>query len=409
MITLLDRGPASAAMRATALAEQALFAEARRRRQRRWKVGGGVAILISAVVVAAVLTWPPGLGAHGAGRAGAGWPAASARGASMVWVDSQAQLHVGELSDVGRVREHIAAEANAAPLALVSSGHRVYWVDPAGTYVPALGYWSQVIRYLDLRTGRTGLAGAGQTVFAAPGGRDLFTSQGPAVLGEFPAGGGRERAFTLPAGWYLPGGDGTADALSGAGLATTNGVLVQSRLSPGIGSSTLALWQPGSRTVKVIGRGRGALAAYTPPGGSYSLLAWLPAACQPPGSCLIRILNTASGATWTIRSPSPGGFAYGGAFSPDGTMLAAFVTSPSRRTARLALIDVATGTVRLAGRSMPLGEDFGWATWLPGGRSLLADGYLVSAATLASRPLRLAGPDPGNGPDFTTVIVPRRS
>ena len=412
MTTLTDRPLTPGAGRDPGESEQALFAEARRRRQRRWLTGIVITIPVAAAVAVASLTWPPGPGArHGAGSGIIGADA-SGQPAVVAWVDGLSRLHVGVLSDAARLRQRVATEANAAPLSLVTAGRRVYWVDPAGTYVPSLGYWSQVVRYLDLRTGRTGLAGAGQTVFTSAGGNALFMSQSPSVLAEYRLAGGRARTFNLPHGWYLPGGDGSPDVLSGAGLATADGIVVQSRASPGVGPRMLALWQPGSRTVTVIGRGRGALAAYTPPGSRYSLLAWLPAACRPPGSCLVRILNTASGATWTIRSPSAGGFAYGGAFSPGGTTLAVFVASPSRRAVRLALIDVAAGTIRLAARTWPLGLDFGWVTWLPGGHSLLAGtgpGYLVDAATLAVRPVRMPGSVRGQGPDYSSVIVPGQS
>ncbi|MGI9005910.1 MAG: hypothetical protein ACR2FU_06895 [Streptosporangiaceae bacterium] len=415
MMTLTGAPPAPDGVRAPQLAEQALFAQARRCRRRRWVAGGVVMILIASAAAAAGLTWPAGQGTGHQAGAGSAWPRTSAAASAVVWVDSLGRVHVGQVSDAGRLRQRVVAEANPASLSLVSAGDRVYWVDPAGAYVPALRHWSQVVRYLDLRTGRTGLAGAGETVAAAPGGTSLFLARSPTVLARIPTvlaqipPGGAARTFSTPEGWYLPGGDGLADVLSGAGLATPGGVLVQSRPSPGVGSRTLGLWRPGSRAVTVIGRGRGVLAAYTPPGRRYSLLAWLTTACRPPGSCLIRILNTSSGVTWTIRSPLPGGFAYGGAFSPDGTTLAAFVASRSRRAARLALIDVATGTVRLTGRALPLGEDFGWVTWLPDGRALLAGtsagGYLISAATLAERPLTIGGSGRAQGPDYTSVIV----
>jgi hypothetical protein len=98
--------------------------------------------------------------------------------------------------------------------------------------------------------------------------------------------------------------------------------------------------------VAVIGRELAVIGAYTPPGARYSLLAWLPAACPFPDNCLITITDTATLATRTVRSPLPGGFAVGGAFSPDGRQLAVFPQTAPRHaapgSARLAIISLAT-------------------------------------------------------------------
>ena len=154
--------------------------------------------------------------------------------------------------------------------------------------------------------------------------------------------------------------------------------------------------------------------AYTPPGARYSLLAWLPAGCRrpstpPPGSCLVEITNTASGAVTTVRSPSPGGFAIGGAFSPDGRTLAVFVNAPSQRSASLALIDQATGAIRVAAAASPVGIDYGWARWLPDGGRLIAStatgGYLVNAATLGVRPLRMPRGNGSAAVNYTAVVI----
>jgi hypothetical protein len=326
---------------------------------------------------------------------------------------------VAGLSPGARAEQHVVAEVDASSLPLASAGSRVYWVDPAGTFVPALGHWSQVVRYFDVRTGQIGMAGAGQTVFVSADGRYLLMSQDPATLTVSPVAGGAPPVLTLPRGWYLPGGTGTADAIEGAGLATANGVVVQSVQDPGVGPRVIALWNPQSGKVRIVGRGRGVIDAYTAPGASHSLLAWLPAACPPPGSCLMKITDTASLRTRTVRAPARGLFTLGGAFSPSGSQLAVFATGESERTARLALIDLAPGTVRVARRPViTLGEDFDWARWLPDGRQLIigagAGGYLVDPATLAARPLVFAGRDgrrsgSGQGINFTAAIVPPRA
>jgi len=395
--------------------ERALFREARIR-QRRRRLGGLAAFVIVCAATVVALVGLPGL--SGRERAGGdrGIAAALARGsAAAAWVDNASRLRVGGVGTGGRVSSRAVAEVNAAPLPLVVARDRVYWVNPAGTFVPSLGHWSQVVMYLDLRTGRTGIAGPGQTVFLSADRRFLMTALPLNTLAEIPVAGGPARQFTLPAGWYLPGGYGLADLVDGQGLATAAGVLVQSRQGQGLGPRVLGLWRPGAHTVRVIGRSRGVVDAYTPPGGGYSLVAWLPVSCRPPGSCQIKITNTASMSVWTVRCPLRGGFALGGAFSPSGDELAVFATTRSRTSARLALIDTATGALRLTSRpALPIGMDIGWARWLPGGGRLIAGtstGYLFDSATLEATPLvaaaasaRAAGSLDVN---YTTAVVPR--
>jgi hypothetical protein len=393
---------------------RALFREAhlRRRRRRLW-LGGLALLVLVAVVAAGALTWvnrspgPLAAGSHGPGGAGGADQAGSA---AAVWVDDASQLHLGLIGAGGLISQRVVGEANAASEPLVAAGRRVYWVDPAGAYVPSLGHWSQVVMMLNPRTGRITVAGAGQTVFISADRRYLLMSQTPTSLTQTPVGGGRPRLLNLPRGWYLPGGNGLADPVAGQGLDAANGILVQSRESPGFRVRRIAVWNPRTGAVTVIGRARAVIDAYTPPGARYSLLAWLPAGCPSPGSCLVKITDTASGAVTTVRSPSPGGFATGGAFSPDGSSLAVFVNAPSARSARLALVDPATGWLRIARTpAMPLGIDYGWARWLPAGGRLIAStatgGYLVKAATLGALPLRMPRGNGSGSVNYTAVVI----
>src|SRR5690242_3276067 len=306
-------------------AAQALFQEARRRRRRRWLTAMALMVVLSAVGAVAAVTWPHRPAGHEGGGTGPAGTAPGARSSvAAVWFDG-VRLRVGYIHPGGRVIQRAGAEVNADLMPLVQAAGRVYWVDPAGAFVPALGHWSQVVRYLDLATGKTGIAGAGQTVFLSAGGRYLLMSQDATSLTATPvAGTSAPRQLTLPRGWYLPGGDGLPDVGSGEGLATANGLIVQSAESSAWRPRTLGVWDPRSGTVAVIGRELAVIGAYTPPGARFSLLAWLPAACPFPDNCLIRITNTATLSTRTVRSPLPGGFAVGGAFSPDGTQLAVF-------------------------------------------------------------------------------------
>jgi hypothetical protein len=45
------------------------------------------------------------------------------------------------------------------------------------------------------------------------------------------------------------------------------------------------------------------MAASTPPGARYSLLAWLPTRCSVGQDCPLRITNTATMSTKTVRPP----------------------------------------------------------------------------------------------------------
>ncbi len=156
-----------------------------------------------------------------------------------------------------------------------------------------------------------------------------------------------------------------------------------------------------------------AIGAYTPQGAGYSLLAWMPASCRFP-SCPIKITNTVTRASRTLRSPLRHGFVLGGAFSPDGRQLAVFAFAspqPGGQTAELAIVSTATGVVRLALKiRVTVGQDIDWIRWLPGGTRLVVQAnrnYLVTAATLAARPFRFTGG--GQDVNFSAELVPPRA
>ena len=172
------------------------------------------------------------------------------------------------------------------------------------------------------------------------------------------------------------------------------GILVESGGPATRTRTVMAVWDPKTGALKAIGKDIGVMAATTPPGARYSLLAWLPARCPAGQNCPLRITNTATMATKTVRSPLHHGFAIGAAFSPGGKQLAAFVNRNFLGTGavQLAMVDAGTGAMRLAGAvRLGIGEDRAWALWLPGGKLLLTGGavssYAVTAATLSARPL----------------------
>jgi hypothetical protein len=370
-------------------AAEALFAQARRRRRRRRLTGVAVVLtLAAAAAVTFAVTRPHrALVASDAGGGRAGTAGVAVAG-SVAWVDYHRRVHLGDLATAA---QRVVATINANPaLPLVQAGGHLYWVggywaNRAGTYVPAMGHSPEMVQELDPATGKIRDVGPGQGVFPSADGRHLFLSPTDSRLIELPARGfGASRRLTLPEGWYVP---------YGQSLGVAGGVLVQSDRKTWA-RTVIAVWNPTTGAVQVVGRGYQVLAAYTPPGGHYSLLAWLPAACAEGQDCPLNITNTATLATRTVRSPLRHGFAFGGAFSPDGTRLAVFADANSDATGavQLAMVNTGTGALRLAGSvRLAIGAPVAWALWLPDGRYFLTGGaeasYVVNAATLSARPL----------------------
>jgi len=141
---------------------RALFAEARRRRRWRRLAGAAVSLAVLTGATAFAVTWsrhPPAALRPDAARSAD--PGSNAgRSALVAWVDGNSLLHVG---DLGSRIQRVVAKADAAlATPLVQSGGRVYWVDTAGTYVPSLGHWSEVVQELDLATGKVAMFQPGQ-------------------------------------------------------------------------------------------------------------------------------------------------------------------------------------------------------------------------------------------------------
>lgn len=395
---------------------QALFAEARRRRRRIRLTGLALSIALAvAIVISGALTGhPPRPTDAKRGPAGNTGGAEAAAGSPLVaWVDGDFRLHLGDLATR---TQHVVTEINADPgMPLVQVAGRLYWINQGGGYVQG-AFWPKTVEELNLSTGKSTDVGPGEFVFPSPDGRHLYISQTDDSLAEIPAGGqdGQSEELTLPAGWYLPGG---------YSLAVANGIVVQSSDDHAIRHPPeIAVWNPRTGLLRVIGTGvsaawgppmGAAIGAYTPRQASYSLLAWMPAGCQYPLSCPIRITNTATLASVTLRSPYRYGFALGGAFSPDGEQLAVFVNrSPGDGggTADLAIADTATGALRiLAPAKFTVGEDIGWARWLPGGNQVIVigadDPYLVNTRTLSVRSLGFVHHG-AQSINFSVIVIP---
>jgi hypothetical protein len=309
------------------------------------------------------------------------------------------------MGDISTGSQRIAAKVAADPTTpLVHAGGHVYWVDTAGTYEPSLGHWSEFVQGLDIATGAITNLAPGQLIFSSADGQWLYIAQmDNASMIELPADGqGAPRRLTLPPGWYLP---------AGFGVAVVNGILVQSTADAGTGlSSVLAVWNPRSGRVKVLGRGFG---AYSEAGSS--VLAWMPASCRFPMNCPITITNTVTLASRTLRSPLRYGFALGGAFSPDGRQLAVFVNTTlgaGGGQAELAIVSIKTGGLRLVPEvRLRLGQDIAWARWMPDGKQLIAGSiastYLVTVPALSALPVRFTRSTDQEINYSATVIPPR--
>ena len=387
----------------------ALFAEARRRRRRRRLAGLAVVLaLTAAVAVAFILARPnraPTAAGADRGRARPVSTPGAALAGSVAWVDYNGRVHLGDLATGA---QQVVARSKAYPaIPLVQAGGRLYWSAPVG----ARG----VVQELNPATGRVRSVGPGQgifSVFTSADGRHVFFAPTDTRIVELPArGSGARHEFTLPPGWHLPSGGST-------GMAS--GILVESGGQAARAHTVLAVWDPKTGALKVIGKDIEAIAAYTQPGARYGLLAWLPTRCSAGQNCPLRNTNTATVSTETVRSPLHHGFAIGGAFSPGGKKLAVFVNRNFLGTGavQLAMVDAGTGAMRLAGAvRLGIGEDRVWALWLPDGRHLLTGGavssYVVNAATLSTRPLYfIHGPDhyieTSQDINYSAAVVPPR-
>jgi hypothetical protein len=382
---------------------EALFAEARRRRRRIRLAASGAVVLVAVIALTLSLAWSGRrAGRHPSSPGIAGGPGATRAGRDprLVWVTFDGRVIVGDLRTL--TSRTIGAADVDFTTSLVPAGGLVYWVKESGGYVDG-AFWPRAIEALNPRTGTSTIVSPGEYLFSSANGRRIYDALTDESLALLPTGPGQPPGqLTLPRGWYLPGG---------AGLSVANGITVRSTDAPTPSHpDELAVWNPRTGQVRPIGPAEGAIAAYTPPDARYSLLAWMSARCRFP-SCPITITNTATLASRTLRSPLGYGFVLGGAFSPDGRHLAVFVNVTPQaggQTAELAIVSVATGAIRLVPQvKMTVGEDTDWVRWLPGGRTLVAQGnddYLVNAATLAARPFQFTG----NGQDvnYSAELLP---
>ena len=321
-----DVSPAAPATLASEV--RALFREARNRRRRRRLTGLAALLLAGILAASAALTWVHhGLGQHAVGGARApriGGPVrrgcrGGRRRPPAHWRDRPGWSAQPARGWRGQRGERASRRGGAAGV-LGRSGRRLRAV--AGALVAGR-------HGLNLATRQVAVAGAGQTIFLSADRHYLLMSQTPTSLAEMPVAGGRPRVFNLPSGLVPPrrrwprgsggrSGPGYGErhprpvqGVAGRECATDRG------LEPADRSGRSH--RPGARGDRCLHAARRALQPARVASRRLPL----------PGGCMLNLTDTASGAVTTVRSPSAGGFAVGGAFSPDGSRLAVFVNGPS--------------------------------------------------------------------------------
>jgi hypothetical protein len=391
----------NASSAATDTVIEALFAEARRRRRRIRLATTGAVAALAAIALSVSLTWPW----HGATRHHRATPGISlavgpaAGDPRLAWVTTDGAVMIGNLRTMS-MREVGEADVDPA-VPLIPSGGLIYWVKESGGFVDGAD-WPRVVEALNPSNGTNSIVAPGEYLIPSANGQRIYAVETDTSLAQLPTRPGqRLTQLTVPAGWYLAAGEG---------LAVANGITVQSKdVFPIAHPSELGVWNPRTGQVRSIGRAEGTIAAYTPPGAYYSLLAWMPASCKFP-DCPITITNTATLASRTLRSSLPYGFVLGGAFSPNGQQLAVFINDSGQaggEEANLAIASTTSGAVRVVrGVRMTVGIDTDWVKWLSDSTlvTLANSNYMVNATTLVARPFSFRGD--GQGINYDATLIP---
>ncbi len=336
---------------------------------------------------------------------------------TIAWADYYGQLHIGDLAGL---TQRVVAQADADPTAsLVSLDHSIFWVralspNRSQTVDPIP---NPVVEGFDPTTGRTFTVAPGMQIFASLNQTFLYVETDYGHLAEYwPNGASRDDVLQLPNGWYL-----TDPSLLGDPTpVVANGILVESPPEPySKNPITLAIWNPTTGHVRVMGRVWKVIGSYTKPGARSSLVAWAPASCEKGKNCSLRITDTSTLSTRLVHSPLGHGFDWGGGFSPDGTQLAVFVQSGHWNlspTTQLALV-TGSGSIRVVpGAVINNGDALAWAEWYPDSSHLIVGGvgspdgisndnhYVVDAQTRTVVPFRFLS-DGNQDVNFSVVAV----
>ncbi len=377
---------------------EAVIREARRRRRWRWLVA--ILIVAAFVLVGIAADFLVNSGARDAGPSSpstlnaiphSGRPNHSALPSAtrLVWFASGG-LHLG---DPSQGTDRVLAQVDATATRLVAIGDRVYFLRRGSPDVSALNGGTR-IAVLDIKSGRVHSLGAGINLTTTTDGRHLLVALDPSHLVTLsPTGTRLSPVWTVPSGYTL-----NTYAPQHPLAAVEGGIAVEStRPSPTSGAYVLAIWYPSRGTIRVLGRDAFVIGSYTRPGANHSLLAWIDGSGAGADLNRLAITDTATMTTRLISSPLSGVFSSavqqygpevvefgsnflgGGAFSPDGRRLAAFVSAYRPHdwpNAQLVLVNPDTGSVELITNTViQIGEPAGWATWSPTGSDLFGGSY----------------------------------
>ena len=244
---------------------EALFAAARQRRRRRVAWAAGCLVLAGSVAVGLVTGWPrpaalkPAAGAAAPRRT----PDVTLPAVRMAWVDYGGQLHLGNLATRD---QQVVATVDASPSdPLIQADGRLYWADSNTGDAPVRDY--------DIATGRIRNLARGDSVFASADGRHIYLAPTATKLVELPATGiGRPRPLALPAGWHLSGGLGNWSVAGGI-------VICSSPADEQRGQPAVAIWNPGTGGLRIVGRALEVLDTYTRPVAATACWPGTTAAC----------------------------------------------------------------------------------------------------------------------------------
>jgi hypothetical protein len=277
---------------------------------------------------------------------------------------------------------------------MVSIGSRVYFLERGipDVFAPSGG---NSIAELDTGSGRVHVLGAGLNLTTTTDGRDLLVALDSRHLVELsPTGARLSPTWTVPSGYTL-----NTYAPQHPIAAVAGGIAVESArpASSTSGSYVLAIWYPTRDTIRVLGRDAFVIGSYTRPEANHSLLAWIDGSGAGADVNRLAITDTATMRTRLVSNPQSGVFSSavgqygpevmefggdflgGGAFSPDGRQLAAFVSAFRPHdwpNAQLVLVNPNTGSVQLiANTVVQIGEPAGWAIWSPTGGELFGGSY----------------------------------
>jgi hypothetical protein len=384
---------------------QLLFEEARQRRRRRWFISGAVVLVtMGCALLALTMLSQASPTAHSSPRTPS-LPTVPFTETGVVpqlaWVDYYGQLRIGNLAGL---TQRDVAQADADPTAsLVTLDHTIFWVRAqlpnSNQTVDSIA--NPVVRGFDVVTGRIFTLTPGTQVFASLDQSFLYVETDSGHLAEYwPSGGSRDHILQLPNGWYLA----DPSLLGDPTPVVSDGILVESAPEQYTKNPlTLAIWNPITGHVRVMGKVWKVIGSYTKPGARRSLVAWAPATCERAKSCSLRITDTSTLSTRRVESPLGHGFEWGGGFSPDGTQLAVFVQTDHSNlspTTQLALV-TGSGSIRtVPGAVINNGDALAWAEWYPDSSHLIVGGvgspdgisndnhYVVDAHTRTATPFR---------------------